>query len=147
MENKRVTRRQFMRDSAMAAAGVALGLGATGSQNAEAASSANVDTSKILNYNPKMHYRRLGKTNLMISEISLGGHWRAPWRDRRGGWWWGKSIKNGISDKIAKNRTDVVSKAIDCGMNYLDITGAEECIACLWNGTEGPSEKDDCRRR
>jgi aryl-alcohol dehydrogenase-like predicted oxidoreductase len=88
-----------------------------------------IDTSKILNYNPKMHYRRLGKTNLMISEVSLGGHWRAPWRQRSDGWWWGKSIRKGISDKIAKNRTDVVSKAIDCGMNYLDITGAEECIA------------------
>ena len=103
--------------------------GRGGASTKQGDTKTKIDTSKILNYNPKMHYRRLGKTNLMISEVSLGGHWRAPWRERGGGWWWGKSIKNGISDKIAKNRTEVVYKAIDCGMNYLDITGSEECLA------------------
>ena len=103
--------------------------GRGGASTKQVDTKTKIDTSKILNYNPKMHYRRLGKTNLMISEVSLGGHWRAPWRDRSGGWWWGKSINNGVSDKIAKNRTEVVSKAIDCGMNYLDITGSEECLA------------------
>jgi uncharacterized protein (DUF736 family) len=32
--------------------------------------------SKILNYNPDMEYRRLGKTNLMLSAVALGGHWK-----------------------------------------------------------------------
>jgi len=41
---------------------------------ASAAQTRPADTAKILNYNPKMGYRRLGKTGLMISEISLGGH-------------------------------------------------------------------------
>jgi len=131
MSNDNLSRRSFIQKASMATAGTVAGaLAGKGQASAKAGvKKTKIDTSKILNYNPKMHYRRLRKTNLMISEISLGGHWRAPWRDRRGGWWWGKSIKNGISDKIAKNRTDVVSKAIDCGMNYLDITGAEECIA------------------
>ena len=35
---------------------------------------APVDPSKILNHNPKMTYRPLGKTGFMISEIALGGH-------------------------------------------------------------------------
>ena len=100
----------------------------TGSQCASARSAEPIDTSKILNYNPKMGYRRLGKTGLMISEVSLGGHWRAPWRDRSGGWWWGKFAGEEVPDDVARNRTEVVSRAIDCGMNYLDITGAEECL-------------------
>lgn len=131
MNNDKLSRRTFIRRASMATAGTVAGaLAGKGQVSAKASDKkTKIDTSKILNYNSKMHYRRLGKTNLMISEVSLGGHWRAPWRNSGGGWWWGKSIKKGISDKIAQNRTDVVSKAIDCGMNYLDITGAEECIA------------------
>jgi hypothetical protein len=37
MDSKRVTRRQFMQESAIAAAGLVVGVGATGSRNAEAA--------------------------------------------------------------------------------------------------------------
>ncbi|MHC4543386.1 MAG: aldo/keto reductase [Planctomycetota bacterium] len=131
MNKDKLSRRSFIRKASMATAGTVAGaLAGRGAASTKPGDTKTIiDTSEILNYNPKMHYRRLGKTNLMISEISLGGHWRAPWRGSSGGWWWGKSIKKGISDKIAKNRTDVVSKAIDCGMNYLDITGAEECIA------------------
>ena len=131
MNNGKLSRRTFIRKASMATAGTVAGaLAGKGRVSAKAVDkTTKIDTSKILNYKPKMHYRRLGKTDLMISEVSLGGHWRAPWRNSGGGWWWAKSITNGISDKIAKNRTDVVSKAIDCGMNYLDITGAEECIA------------------
>jgi hypothetical protein len=99
-----------------------------------------IDTSKILNYNPNMGYRRLGKTRLMVSEVSLGGHWRAPWRDRSGGWWWGKFAQEQVPDDVAKNRTEVVSRAIDCGMNYLDITGAEECL-CYGAALKGRREK------
>ena len=126
MNSDKLSRRTFIHKASLTTAGTIAGALA---RKGHASTKTKIDTSKILNYNPKMHYRRLGKTNLMISEISLGGHWRAPWKERRGGWWWGKSIKNGISDKIAKNRIDVVSRAIDCGMNYLDVTGAEECIA------------------
>ncbi|HIJ51701.1 MAG TPA: hypothetical protein HPP66_00925 [Planctomycetes bacterium] len=130
MNNDKLSRRDFIHKASLTTAGTIAGaLAGKGHASTKQGGKKKIDTSKILNYNPKMHYRRLGKTNLMISEVSLGGHWRAPWRDRSGGWWWGKFIKNGISDNIAKNRTEVVSKAIDCGMNYLDITGSEECIA------------------
>jgi len=94
MDNNKVSRRKFMRDGAIAAAGVAVGLGAT-SQNAKAAS---VNTSKILNYNQNMEYRRQGKTNLMVSAVCLGGHSRSN----------------------QKERTEIVSRAIDVGINYID---------------------------
>jgi len=92
MEDKKVTRRQFMRDGAIVAAGVAVGLGA------KTAVSAPVNTSRILNYNQNMEYRRQGKTNLMVSAACLGGHSRSN----------------------QKERTEIVSRAIDIGINYID---------------------------
>ena len=93
MQDKQVTRRQFMRDSAMVAAGVAAGLGAAAGQTANAA-----NTSKILNYNPNMEYRRQGSTNLMVSAVCLGGH----------------------SGSNQEDRTQIVSRCIDAGINYID---------------------------
>ncbi|HUT45212.1 MAG TPA: aldo/keto reductase [Sedimentisphaerales bacterium] len=100
MEDKKVTRRQFMRDGAMVAAGVAVGLGA------KTAGGAAANTSKILNYNPNMEYRRQGKTNLMVSAVCLGGHSR--------------------SDQ--KERTEIVSRAIDIGINYIDACTKGEVV-------------------
>jgi len=97
MENKQVSRREFIRDSAIAAAGVTVGLGAVGGQNAQAGDKT-VDTSKIINYNPNMEYRRFGKTNLMVSAVCLGGH-------------------SGSDDK---ERYEIVSRSIDVGINYID---------------------------
>jgi aryl-alcohol dehydrogenase-like predicted oxidoreductase len=83
-----------MQDSAIAAASVAVGLGNVG-QNAKA---VTVNTSKILNYNQNMEYRRHGKTNLMVSAVCLGGHSRSNQAERN----------------------DIVSRAIDVGINYID---------------------------
>jgi len=129
MNKDKLSRRTFIRDtSVMSAATIAAALTARTHAAAGPSDRDKTDTSRILNYNPDMGYRRLGKTGLVISEISLGGHWRAPWRDRSGGWWWGKFASEQVPDDVAKNRTEVVSRAIDAGMNYLDITGAEECL-------------------
>jgi aryl-alcohol dehydrogenase-like predicted oxidoreductase len=106
MDNIRVTRRQFMWDGAMAAAGVAVGLGAVAGQRSKADSSKVVDTSKILNYNPKMEYRRQGKTNLMVSAVCLGGH-------------------SGSNDS---ERREIVSRCIDAGINYIDSCTKGEVI-------------------
>jgi len=100
MDNIKVSRRQFMRDSAVAAASVAAGLGAVG-QSAKA-----VNTSKILNYNPNMEYRRQGKTNLMVSAVCLGGHSRSNQQERN----------------------EIVSRAIDIGINYIDACTRGEVI-------------------
>jgi len=100
MEDKRVTRRKFMRDGAIVAAGVAVGLGA------KTAGGASVDTSKILNYNPNMEYRRQGKTNLMVSAVCLGGHSRSR----------------------QEERSEIVSRAIDVGINYIDACTKGEVV-------------------
>ncbi|MBA7471550.1 hypothetical protein ES707_06856 [subsurface metagenome] len=100
MDNIKVSRRQFMRDSAIAAASVAAGLGAVG-QSAKA-----VNTSKILNYNPNMEYLRQGKTNLMVSAVCLGGH----------------------SGSNQQERNEIVSRAIDIGINYIDACTRGEVI-------------------
>lgn len=92
MEDKQITRRHFIRDGAMAAAGVAVGVGL------DAAGAKSVSTSKILNYNPNMEYRRQGKTDLMVSAVCLGGHSRSN----------------------QEERTEIVSRAIDVGINYID---------------------------
>ena len=71
---EKVTRREFVRDSAAVAAGMAVGLTAT--YTVAAGNPAKADTSKILNYNPDMEYRRCGKTDWMVSAVCLGGHWK-----------------------------------------------------------------------
>lgn len=89
-----------MRDGAVVAAGVAVGLGA------KTAGGAPVDTSKVLNYNPNMEYRRQGKTNLMVSAVCLGGHSRSNQAERN----------------------EIVSRAIDIGINYIDACTKGEVI-------------------
>ena len=61
-----------MRDAA-GTAGVAVGLAST---KCTGAVSSGKDEKNILNYNPEMEYRRLGKTELMVSAVCLGGHWK-----------------------------------------------------------------------
>ena len=78
-----------------------------------------------VNYNPQMKYRRLGKTELIVSEISLGGHWKK----RDGGRVWTAFASGEVPDDVAKNRTEVMSACIDAGINYLDITTGAECLA------------------
>lgn len=100
MKDKGVTRREFVRDAAIAAAGMAAGLAA------HAAVEKQVDTSKILNHNPAMEYRRLGKTQLMVSAVGLGGHSRSDDRER----------------------AEVVSRCLDAGINFIDSTGSGELL-------------------
>jgi aryl-alcohol dehydrogenase-like predicted oxidoreductase len=129
MENKRdntLTRRQFISKSAKVSAGAFL----------SAKSIRNVLDKKdgiknTRSYNPDMEYRRLGKTDLWVSAVCLGGHWKRI----------EKVIKSGNSvgncEKIAKlsradmeafhkNRYDVVSRCMEVGINLIDFAGAAE---------------------
>ncbi|UCD28705.1 MAG: aldo/keto reductase [Planctomycetota bacterium] len=80
---------------------------------------------KIINYHPKMKYRKLGKTGLILSEISLGGHWK----NRDAGSFWRDFADEKVPEDVARNRTKVVSACIDAGINYVDITTGAECLA------------------
>ena len=94
------TRREFLKTTSAAVAGAALGsAGAAGAEPAENA--------KILNHNPKMGYRRLGKTKFMVSEVSLGGH--------------------GATGDLVPNRTAVLERAVESGINLVDNNIAGEC--------------------
>ncbi len=101
MKNQPVTRRAFVRDTALAATGIAAGVGSLTAQNLQASTAAappGTDTSKILNYHPKMEYRRQGKTGLMVSAVCLGGHSRSN----------------------DQERAEIISRCIDAGINYID---------------------------
>jgi len=109
MENHGLTRRRFIREGTIAAAGTIAGsLAARASAQSacrDVPENASDNRTKILNYNPKMGYRRLGKTGLMISEVSLGGH----------------------GSLGLQNRVEVLERAAELGMNYLDTNIVAEC--------------------
>lgn len=88
MANHEITRRRFVRDTSLAATALAAGLGPT--ETIRAGQASDEDAKKIRSYNPKMEYRRCGRTELMVSAVALGGHWKRIDRvigaNRKGGW-------------------------------------------------------------
>ena len=114
MTEKRVSRREFVRDTAAAAAGAALGAGVLGKANAAAA--PQPDPRNTRSYNENMEYRRLGRTELMLSAVSMGGHWkRIPYKQG--------------SDEFKTNRREVIHAALDHGINYIDACWSGEVTA------------------
>jgi aryl-alcohol dehydrogenase-like predicted oxidoreductase len=111
MTQKKITRREFVRGGAIAALGVAAGL--TPSKPASAEKKASPEN--ILSYDERMEYRRLGKTGLMVSAISLGGHW--------------KRLATTNAADFDKNRREVVAACIDHGINYVDACCSAEILA------------------
>jgi aryl-alcohol dehydrogenase-like predicted oxidoreductase len=91
MKGNDINRRQFVQGAAATVASAAAGLTA-----ARAGEPAR--TSKILSYHPDMEYRRLGKTNLMVSAVGLGGHSRSNEDERR----------------------EIVTRCLEAGINYID---------------------------
>ena len=121
--NNELSRRIFIRDSLLTAGTIAGALAGKGC--ASSRTSKSTGTSKILNYNQKMGYRQLGKTGLMISEVSLGGHWK----DRRGDRYWDEFADEKVPTDVIENRTEVINACIEAGINYLDIGTSAECLA------------------
>lgn len=118
----RLSRREFATVASRAVAGLA----ATGAVGAGALAAAEQPGKPdILNHQPSMRYRRLGKTNLMLSEISLGGHWRNRENER----YWGSFPDDKVPPDVMMNREEVVGRAIDVGVNYVDITTPAEATA------------------
>lgn len=150
MSKQKVTRREFVRDSAIVAAGVAAGV--------SAARAADLDTKKILNYNPNMEYRPCGKTGMITSAVALGGHWKRIEKmaagEGKGGW-----LTHDINNpEFQKNRHDVVSRCMEVGINHIDACTCSEVkaytlalkgrrdkmhLACSWYERE--MRNGDCR--
>jgi len=124
MTRDRVTRREFVQDTAVAAASAAVGAGVAG--RADAAPAAP-DATKTRSYHENMEYRRLGRTGLMLSVVSMGGHWkRIPFRPGTEG--------------FKKNRREVIHAALDHGINYIDACWSGEVKA--YAEALGPRRKD-----
>jgi predicted aldo/keto reductase-like oxidoreductase len=123
-----VSRRQFVRDTASTAAVFAAG-GIAATRTVHAGNPEAADTSTILNYNPDMEYRRCGKTELMISAVCLGGHWKRVVKiiggeEPRG--WMTQDIER---EDFQANRHAVVTRCIERGINYVDACCREEILA------------------
>jgi aryl-alcohol dehydrogenase-like predicted oxidoreductase len=107
----KLTRRKFLRNGVTAAATLGAAL-AVDSLIAETTDSKT--QKKILNYNPEMEYRRLGKTELMVSAVCLGGHWKRV---------------NVMGQDFDRNRYEVISRCMERGINYVDACTRDEVIA------------------
>ena len=122
-----LTRRDLLRDGTVAVAGLAVGTAVTGVQ--AGAAKVATDVTKTRSYNPRMEYRRLGKTNLWVSAVCMGGHWKriekavpAAAKDDN---WLGADIKNA---DFMNNRRDVVTRCIELGINHIDACTKEEVV-------------------
>lgn len=120
---RNIDRREFLAGSA-AAGTIAAGVIPAGARD--------VSTSSILNYNSNMEYRRLGKTGLMVSAVCVGGHWKrigAQVPGISGEGYNKEDFANLDKPAFLKNRSDVISRAIELGMNYVDACAPQEILA------------------
>jgi hypothetical protein len=127
MSENSLSRRDFVSTGVRAAvAGAVAGL--TPTYTVAAGNPGKADTSKILNYNPDMEYRRCGRTGLMVSAVALGGHWKRIKQiiggNEMGGWTGDIARPN-----FRKNRADVVSRCIERGINWVDACSTPEIQA------------------
>ncbi len=112
MKNDKLSRRTFIRNTSLTAAGAIVGALSNRSRGlSESTESAIRNTPS---YNPDMEYRRLGKTRLWVSAVCLGGHWKRV---------------NVMNQDFDENRRDVVSRCIDAGINYIDACCRAEVLA------------------
>ncbi|MBC8373318.1 MAG: aldo/keto reductase [Phycisphaerae bacterium] len=118
MADKGINRREFIRNSAVAAGAVAAGLGG----NFVASAADTADVKKTRSYNPDMDYRRLGATGLWVSSVCLGGHWkRVNVVTGRKGIPSYAPGKNAEDNKVLRqNRYDVLTRCMERGINYVD---------------------------
>ncbi len=95
-----ITRREFVRASIVLGVGAGMGSHSSSAGAVQTASAAAAPAPEWRNKQPGMHYRRLGRTGFMISEIVCGG------------------------DPIAPDNNRHVEMAIEMGLNYLDTAPA-----------------------
>ncbi len=89
--------------------------------------------SNIPNYNPKMEYRRLGKTGLWVSAVCLGGHWKrmgvVMGAGFKGVGYSDVDMANAANPEFLKQRSAVMDRCIESGINYVDACAPAEIMA------------------
>lgn len=128
MSNDSVSRRDFMVHSAIAAA--AASAAAAGSAGAAPVAAPPNDPTRTRSYNPQMEYRRLGKTGLFVSAVCMGGHWKRI--DKQIGAEKVNPYAMPTGQELSafqQNRTDVISRAIERGINLVDACTGGEIMA------------------
>lgn len=116
-----ISRRDFVRTGALGAAALVSGVNASGATKAP--------NPRPLNYNENMEYRRLGRTGLVVSAVCLGGHWKRVStmlmssfsQDEYSG-------QEHNHPEFMKNRSDVVTRCIEVGINYVDACNGAEIM-------------------
>jgi aryl-alcohol dehydrogenase-like predicted oxidoreductase len=137
MHPDRLNRREFVRDTAVMAAGAAMA-GSMLHRQAGIVAANTVDVppevKNTRSYHPNMEYRRLGKTGLWVSAVCMGGHWKRI--DKIIGAQSEINPYNAPANAadmgpFLKNRHDVLSHCIEVGINLIDFAGdAEPEVYC-----------------
>ena len=129
MERECVSRRAFLRQGSVLTAGVVSGVvlsgGCAPEMQAKSAAGPAAGPARVAGHSSSVAYRRLGRTNLMVSEIVLGGHFNDP----HGRPFWDRFPGGDLPAEVAQNRGEVVAKCLDYGINYVDITSGSEALA------------------
>jgi aryl-alcohol dehydrogenase-like predicted oxidoreductase len=135
MDKHKMNRRDFVAATAFAAGalGAATGHAQTGAPSNAARPQAGAPASRnILNYNPSMEYRRLGKTGLMVSAISLGGHWKRVeievGKDKVPARYSDSDYSYPNIAGFMESRDRILNRCIEAGINYLDAMAAPEVL-------------------
>jgi len=146
VDNDKLPRRKFVRQTSLITAGAVAGT-LVGDGAAGPAKSKPLDASTIRNYKTNMGYRRLGKTGLVISEVSMGGHNYTL--ERRHGYYQRKLVvPEDVNDleqfaDYYDERTEQIACALDAGINFFDISMDKE-VRSLSVALQRLGRRDDC---
>ena len=120
-----ISRRGFLRTSALTAGGVLL----VTPGNFVAAADDKRKIKKTASYNPEMEYRRLGSTGLWVSAVCLGGHFKKI-AEHTGHeiYAYFRPEDPKAAAALDKNRDVVITRCMEVGINYVDACTADEFL-------------------